>query len=228
MPLVGGGTVLQMIKAYRLIWISGRFGGGKTSLAFEIARNYAEDGYKIVTNSKSIWAENIQDHGIDENGHLNSVVILDEGGIVFKRNTQAEQIAAYANKMDIIFLIPSFWPPARKFRVLELQPIWNLTGIGIPYIQYQWRVSVGGFKDEGSFGWLFPQNIYGVYSRQDPGGKTDQIVDFLIREKDKFRAMHGADKIRKVGDDTMAGAQLFSDSVDAMEEKLDNFSSLLE
>lgn len=228
MGLVGGGTVLQMIQAYRLIWISGRFGGGKTSLAFELARNYAEKGYKIITNTKSIWGEDLSQIGIDENGHLGSVVVLDEGGIVFKRNTQAEQIAAYAAKMDVIFLIPSFWPPARKFRVLELQPIWNLTGIGIPYIQYQWRVQVGGFKDEGSFGWLFPQGIYGVYSRQDPGGKTDQIVEFLTEEKDKFRKMHGADKVRKVGDDSMAAAELFSDSIDAMEEGMEGFSSLLE
>lgn len=232
MGLVNAGSVLQMVRNYRLVWLSGRFSGGKTSLAFEMARNYAEMGYRIITNTKSIWADDLEKTKMEDGGHVRAVVILDEGGTEFKRNSQVEEITAYSAKMDLIFLVPSFFPPANKFQVLEIQPVWNLKPIGIPYIQYKWSVKVGNFKDQGSFGWLFPQSIYGVYSRQDPGAKTDQIVDWLVERKDQFRELHGksrgSDKLSKMEKSGMAEAELFSDSVESLKEGISEFTTLFD
>lgn len=233
MGLINAGAVLGMIQSYRLVWLSGRFSGGKTSVAFEIAKHFGNSGYRIITNTKSVWADNPEECYLDKDGHLRAVIILDEGGTEFKTNNQVEEISAYSAKMDMIYLVPSFFPPARKFQVLEIQPIWNLKPVGIPYIQYRWSVKVGNFKDEGSFGWFFPQGIWGVYSRQDPGAKTDQIVQLLIERKNQFREMHGKsrgafDGVSGMENSSMAGAELLSDAVEGLEEGISEFTSLFD
>lgn len=233
MALMNAGAVLQMIQNYRMVWLSGRFSGGKTSLAFEIAKYFGGMGYRIITNTKSIWADNPLDVELDKHGHLKAVVILDEGGTEFKTNNQVEQISAYCAKMDIIFLVPSFFPPARKFQVLEIQPVWNLKPVGIPYIQYNWAVQVGTFKDKGAFGWFYPQSIFGVYSRQDPGAYTDSIVNFLIQRKEEFRSLHGKsrgafDGIPEMGRVGLEGQELFSDAVEGLERGISEFSSIFD
>ena len=172
MGLINEGSVMGAITNYRLVWIGGRFSGGKTSLAFAIAAYYGDFGYRIITNCQSVWADDPQkvkllEQGNDA-GHLKAVILLDEGGIEFETNKQVSEISAYAAKMDMIFLVPSFNPPARKFQVLSIQPVWNLKPVGIPYIHYKWTVQLGSFKEEGSFGWWFPQEVFVVYSRQDP------------------------------------------------------------
>ncbi len=231
MGLMNAGSVLQMIQNYRLIWLSGRFSGGKTSLAFAIAEYYAQMGYRIITNTKCIWADNPYECELNKDGHLHAVVILDEGGTEFNTNKQVMEISAYSAKMDIIFLVPSFFPPARKFQVMEIQPVWNLKSVGIPYIHYQWGVHVGNFKDQGSFGWLFPQSVYGVYSRQDPGARTEAIVKVLVKRKEEFRQLHGAtrpefDSISSMGKATKE--EILADSIAGLEEGISNFTSIFD
>jgi len=232
MGLINAGSILAMNQNYRMVWVSGRFSGGKTSLAFEVARNFGDMGYRIITNTKSVWADRPDECLLDKDGHLKAIVILDEGGTEFKTNSQVEQISAYSAKMDIIFLVPSFFPPARKFQVLEIQPVWNLKPIGIPYIHYRWSVAVGNFKDQGSFGWFFPQSIWGIYSRQDPGAFTDEIVHLLIKRKNEFRQLHGKtrgiDSIPGMERSGLEGAELFSDAIEGLEEGISAFTSLFD
>ena len=44
MSFVGASGLLQLIQSYRLVWIGGRFSGGKTSFALRIAEEFLQDG----------------------------------------------------------------------------------------------------------------------------------------------------------------------------------------
>jgi len=141
-------SCLGSVSLYRLVWICGKFGGHKTSFSFAIAEEYLKQGYRLITNCKSVWADDIKDIELNENNQLKAVIILDEGGHYFQSSRQIEQIASYANKMDCIYLFPSFFPPARSAQIFQIQPIFSFKMTGIPLIIYRWRVKLGGFEDK--------------------------------------------------------------------------------
>lgn len=191
MALINAEPILGVLDMYRLIWISGRFGGHKTALAFQIAKRYLDRGYKLATNTRTIWADDLDKIQLNKNNQLKTVCILDEGGLYFKAGRQVEQIAAYAAKMDVIYIIPSFWPPTRAAQIINIQPIVSLKATGLPVIIYKWRVDIGSFKEKGWFAWWNPKEIYGVYSRQDPGDEPDAIIRFLTDRSNEYRQRYG-------------------------------------
>jgi hypothetical protein len=190
--LIGGEQFVSIVEYYRLVWIGGRFGGHKTSFAFRVARDFLDRGYRLITNAKSIWTDEMQDVKLDEKTkHLHAVVILDEGGLSFKAKQQVETIAAYANKMDVIFMFPSFFPPTRAAQVVVAQPVFSFHNIGLPLVVFKWRVKIAAFEDSGTFMWFKPSEVYGVYSRQDPGAKATEIVRWLHEKTVEFEQAHG-------------------------------------
>lgn len=197
MGLINGGSVLELVRAYRLCWLTGKFSGGKTSFAHYMAKTFLDEGYRYVTNNASIWADDLREVQLfpaddDRHAHhLRAYVVVDEGGLYLKSGKQVEQIAAYAAKMDCIYVIPSFFPPAKDFQVLTIQPLFSFQSTGIPLIVYKWTVRLGGFRDGGWFAWFYPQEIYGTYSRQDPGADPEFIVRFLVTRTGEFREAMG-------------------------------------
>lgn len=211
--------ILGVLDMYRLIWISGRFGGHKTALSFQVAKRYLNKGYRLVTNSKSVWADDLEDVHLNEHNQLHAVVILDEGGLYFKSSRQVEQIAAYAAKMDVIYIFPSFWPPTKSAQVVNIQPVVSLKATGLPIIIYKWMVNIGGFREKGWFAWWNPSEIYGIYSRQDPGNEPDLIIDWLVDKSEEFRTRYGRttnnslSKLVEIteGDKFMESAEIFEE-----------------
>lgn len=226
MPFINAEPCLGIVSSYRLIWIRGKFGGHKTSFAYALAEPYLKQGYRLITNSRSVWADDLSDVDLDENGQLKAIVILDEGGLYFKASRQIEQIAAYCAKMDIIIIIPSYFAPARTAQTLTIQPLFSLKSAGLPVIFYKWNVNQGGFKDKGWFIWTFPQLMYGIYSRQDPGDEPSKIVDFLIDKMTQFRKRYGYnDKVSTM--EQITPEEIFSDSINILSEDLNGFSATL-
>jgi hypothetical protein len=187
--LIGGERVLGILESYRLCWIGGRFGGGKTSLAFRLAQPFLERGYRLLTNIRSVWADDPSDIDfVDDYGHLRLVVIMDEGGLWLKRNAQVEAMAAYAAKMDVIYIISSYFPPASYFRLFKIKVLYGFRHIRIPLVFYRWSLKdVDGFADRGLMIWWNPNEVYGVYSRQDPAADGGEIVEFMAEKVEEFR-----------------------------------------
>lgn len=205
----GGSQVLGLIQEYRLCWICGRFSGGKTSLAYRLAYDWLRRGYRLVTTNASVWGEpyeNVKLQG--DPPKLRAVVILDEGGLYFKASAQIEQVAAFAAKMDCIYLIPSFFPPSKAAQVVTVQPVFGFRAAGIPLIVYTWRTKLGAFDDRGYFIWWRPSEIYGVYSRQDPGAQPDEIVEWLIDKSEEYQAWFRAKYDRKERKNTIRGVDV--------------------
>lgn len=242
MGLIGAGAFQGIIDLYRLLWIGGRPGGFKTSLAFYLARTYLANGYRLVTNCRSPWADEIAAIEPHPDGALRAIVLLDEGGLHFKSSRQVEEIASYSRKMDLIYVISSFWPPARAAQVVTVQPIFNLMGTGLPLVVYKWKVRLGSFEDKGTFLWWDPASIYGVYSTLDPGGGAGKIVSWLVDQKEAYKKRYGRDDditdygqaangISVLDGDVSGGSKaglvdIFADSVAEMAEAAERIASV--
>ena len=176
MALINATPLLGVIQSYRLLWILGKPGGHKTSLSYKFAQEFLEQGYRLITNNRTIWADDYHNVKLNEHNQLKAVINLYEGGLYFKSSRQIENIASYAAKMDCIYFFPSFWPPPKAAQVIRVQPVVSLRATGIPIIIYSYLIDQGGFHDKGWFLLTFPQEIYCIYSRQDPGEDPCEIV----------------------------------------------------
>ncbi len=224
--LVGASNVISMLQEYRLCWISGRFSGGKTSVAYRLAYDFLQRGYRLISTNMSVWSDDFESVTFDSSSgspKLRCVFILDEGGLYFKSTSQIEEIAAFAAKMDCIYIIPSFFPPVRSAQVLIIQPIFGLRGAGVPLVVYKWRVKIGSFSDSGIFFWWRPSEVYGVYSRQDPGDTPEQVINFLIQKTSEYKAYYakqrGKNSVPEVeGSGRFVGASDIDRLVDVAED----------
>jgi hypothetical protein len=193
MSFVNAASIMSVISAYRIVWISGKFGGHKTALAFEIARSYLEKGYRLLTNSRCVWADDFTGLELNDKNQLKAVVVIDEGGLYFDNTRQIKQMAAYAAKMDVVYIFPSFFPPPTIAQVVNIQTVVSLKATGLPVIIYKWVIRLGQFKEQGWFFWWDPSSIYGIYSRQDPGELPDKLRDYLVRQSEEYRKRYGRD-----------------------------------
>lgn len=192
--LLNADEMYPIIEAYRLCWISGRFGGHKTSLAFYLAKHWLDHGYRLITNAASVWSDDLDSTLLNEQNKLHAVLILDEGGLDFKQSKQIEMIASYARKMDMLYILPSYSEPTRSARVVTIQSVWTLQSIGIPLVVYKWNVHLAEQRTHGFFMWLLPSEIYGIYDTLDPGQECSEIIAWVIARKEEFLKRYGRER----------------------------------
>jgi hypothetical protein len=177
----------ELLRQYRIAWLSGRFGAGKTAMAVAMAEYLASKyGYRVYSNFPLVFNE--FDTGIKGSKVLHAVVILDEAGLemVARLNTLSDRMIAYTRKMDVIFLLPSFIPPGPRLRFLQFYPILNLTGAGIPMAVYGWRVNLAGFKGNGSFLVIRPERIYRMYNSFVAQERTEDLYNEIVKRVENF------------------------------------------
>lgn len=186
MPLVNGGVAISQVRGFRMVWYPGRFGAGKSAIAFRIAYELAINyGYKIISNQECVWNEiNPPDWKYDEHGNmtLGLIAVVDEGGLWVQDEVEAMEYLAFAGKMDLIVGLPSITEPCDIFSSLTIQPMYNFRSIGVPYNVYEWRVSQQKAKFRGGFAWAGMEEIYGTYSTLNPSSDPRGILHYL-REK---------------------------------------------
>jgi hypothetical protein len=177
-----------------------------------------------LTNVRSVWADDpSQLDFVDEYGHLRLVVIMDEGGLWLKRNAQVEAMAAYAAKMDVVYIISSYFPPASYFRIFKIKVLYGFRHIRIPLVFYRWSLrDVEGFADKGLLIWWNPSEVYGVYSRQDPAADGNEIVDFMANKVEEFRKHYDRSRRRfRKSDDKVSMEEVVADFADVVAEMKD-------
>jgi hypothetical protein len=226
--LLGADQFIDIVRDYRLVWIRGRYSGFKTSFAVYLAETYLKKGYRLISNARTVWNDTLEDVQLLENGMLRAVMLLDEGGLYFKAGKQLEEIAAYSAKMDCIYIFPSFFPPVKAAQVVTVQPVYSYRRIGIPLVKYEWNVRLGNFNESGKFFWLFPQEIYGLYSRQDPGANPDAIKGHLVAMVEQFKEKYGhggGDGIREM-ESEISTTDILSDVAQSFSETADRWETL--
>ena len=214
--------------SYRLCWITGRYGSGKTSVAYMLSKGYLEKGYRLVSNNRCVWADALDDVKPFPDGKLKCIVILDEGGLMLEDNDQVKEAAAYAAKMDIIYIIPSYFAPPRAAQVMTIQAVFNFKSAGIPLVAYRWSIRMGAFNDKGFFLWWNPKEIYGIYSRSDPGARLGKIISWVAERKNEYRNIWGYDEEHSLSVVENEGREIkqFKDSIEAFTDGVDRLQAL--
>lgn len=158
--------LLEYIMNYRKVWIRGRLGYGKTSLAFIIAeallRERLVDG--IVSNCPNQFPTSLS--GPDDGTLFNKCVVYDEAGQELDARTSMSNSKAYgafARKLGIVYLFPSVVPVDRRLRDVEISPAYKM--LGKTKYNYVITASAGTEKDktQGSFS-VDIKSVYGKYS----------------------------------------------------------------
>lgn len=195
MPFLAANVAFATLHGYRMVWIPGAFGNGKTLLAFGIyAQYFRPRGYRLVSNTRSIWTEErLEDVSLDKNGHLKVFILIDEGGQFFTDGDDIRELLRNPRKMDYILCFPSFHPPHRSAQIYQIQPTWSFRSAGIPLINYDWYVKIGQYKAKGNFKWFLFQELFGTYSSQNPGASPATIRKWLGKQNELFRASYGYD-----------------------------------
>ena len=167
-------------RAYKFLWLRGRTGGGKTSLAFALALSLLRDGLvkRIYSNIPSVG--DFPEWGKDG---LNSAYVIDEGGLFMKSSKQFQTVAGALRKAGNYVIISSVIPPAREFATLSVERKMNLsTVIGYPIWVYEYELSSGSTRDKGTFAWLNPQSVWGLYDTDFYPSDDGGIEEFLLDE----------------------------------------------
>jgi len=183
------------LHGYRMVWLPGAFGNGKTLCAVGMyAQYFRPRGYRLVSNLQTIWTEpDLQSVCMDVDGKLKVFVLIDEGGQYFEDADDIKDVMRNPRKMDYVLCFASFMPPARLAQIFQIQPTWSYRSAGIPYIHYEWSAKVGHYKNKGHFGWWFFQEMFGTYSSSSPAGSPATIRRWLVEQNLEYRRRWGYD-----------------------------------
>jgi hypothetical protein len=183
MGLVGADEFLRYVELTRYLWISGRFGGGKTALAFEIAGSLidTERFTHLYSNCASVWADDPSRLQLREGLYADSAIVLDEAGLFVRDNKTAQRWLAFLRKFNIVLILPSFAPPAPSFQNLRVRRLLDGGAFGLPFWLYGWKYEDRDIKEGGRFFWWQPADIFGTYDTQSIPSDADELLNMLDR-----------------------------------------------
>lgn len=165
MGLQGAGLVLRYIYNYRICWIGGRFGGGKTSLAYRLAYDLKKKFpfRYVLSNVKDVWSDKPEDVVLRDGVFVDAIIILDEGGGFITTAKEADMWVEFLRKINVVLLLPSVRPPHRDMRTLTVRRDVNWQSLGVPCWAYTAKLDSGDIEEKFNFRWWHPNEIIGVY-----------------------------------------------------------------
>ncbi len=215
--LLGAGRVYELIEDNRLCWITGRLRGGKTSLAYRLFPHFGQRGYRLVTNNRSVWADDMNDVHLLDDGKLWSYILIDERDPSLKRSSVVDEYTKMAGKMEIVVVLSSFQEPHREAQLFTIQALPAFGPIGIPVRPYVYEVRHRSVKEKGYFYWVNYSECNGIYSTQDPSGGIASLSDWVSSAVQEFRLFYGRDTDQVSPMDQAGGfIDLFLDAVSEM------------
>lgn len=184
MPFYNADPFITAMRNYRLVYIDGRYGGGKTALAFRLAYELViRWKYRyIMSNTLSVWNDDPKKVYLQNNNggmEVNGVLVLDESGEFMESRSAVKEWLSFNRKIDTIMLLPSFLPPSRDVRILTVQRIFNANIIGIPAWFFRWEIDKGSVRDGGVFAWWKPFEIFGIYDTRGMPTDANILLDMV-------------------------------------------------
>lgn len=179
--------LLRYCELFRVVWLAGRYGGGKTSLAVYLAGQLERSGAVrcLAANFalKGPWREVGVYDGFDDliEDREGCAVVFDEAWseLGIGATPQAvKKYLAFLRKRQSVLLMPSVIPLARTVRVLQVTRLFNGFSLGLPVWLYRYVVDVGSRKPERSnFWWWYPQRVWGEYDSKEVPGDTWRVYE---------------------------------------------------
>lgn len=172
-----GGQFLKLLLAFRVVALTGRYGGGKTLLSVFIAYWLLATG-----NAKKIVSNIPIEHNADDGGDLiDTVIQLDESWQYIQSKQEVLNYAAYLRKINSYLLLPSVFDVPARLSFFTCTRLVNLQNVGLPIWVYRWQLnSRGAAREKGLFYLINPQRIYGLYDTKyvpgDDGGISKRLL----------------------------------------------------
>jgi len=178
------------LEQYRVIFIGGAFGSGKTLLSVALAERLKRRGYRVIANFPCLLNDDITPDMLS--GIKKTVLIFDEGGARLldarswnsKENKDFLHTIDYCRKNDIYFIIPSATTVDKRARRLSIQA--NLRGkrflstFGLS--PFCWPFFAVPEQDIGfSFMLFFPYAYFPLYSTLSIPGIYEDALSIVIQ-----------------------------------------------
>lgn len=174
--LIGASTFWGMFTNFRVLLLEGRYGGGKTSLAFLLAAKLLAEGRvdNVVSNIPSSLTG-----GVDGLSRP-SAIVLDESWIYIEGRKDALDYAGFVRKFEHFLILPSVFDINPRLSAFSCWRIFNAYSLGLPIWFYRWNLRKR-VKESGIFGVLNPKAIFGHYPTKFVAGTDGGIADELAK-----------------------------------------------
>ena len=157
---------LTLLDLYRFVWISGRYGGGKTLLSVAFADALLRSGRvsRIFSNFPFKLSSPLPSSPDDIR---DSCVIFDEAWLYFDSRSRnwsfVSAVLAYLRKRNVYLLLPSVFPLDKRLRQVCAQRVAAFSRLlpGLPWL-YSFSVGWGVYSDRHFF-LLFPSRYFSLY-----------------------------------------------------------------
>lgn len=165
-----------MLLNFRVVWVTGRYGAGKTSLAFLCGAKLLAEGYaeNVISNIPCSFGS-----GVDVLSRP-SAIILDESWIYIEGRQDVYDYAGFVRKFNHYLLLPSVFPVHARLSYFSVQRVFNAYTLGIPAWWYRWNLRSKDVKEQGYFGIFNPKAIFGHYPTDfvagDDGGISSELA----------------------------------------------------
>lgn len=200
-------NLLNYTRNYRVLFVDGRYGGGKTSLGFKLAEELCRKfGFRyILSNVECVWNTPLDEVVLRDGRYIDAVFVLDEGGMYLETSAVARQWLAYLRKLNIVLIVPSVIPPSSIMQRLTVQRLLNMYVFGVPVWYYGLYLRSGRNKSDDKFGWLHPSEIFGIYDTEGmPQEASEQLAQLQKWTKEVQKVMGYASRGLSIEDATLA------------------------
>lgn len=186
MPLYNTQNFMHLLSGWRLCWLGGKLGGGKTSFAFRLAYDLMlQHGYRyLFSNCHSVWNDEPSEAVLRPNERgipqfLDAVFILDEAGQFMGTASEAKEWTAFLRKLNVIVILASNASPHSSVKFLTVQRTLNMVKFGLPFWLYRWTLESMMIEEQGVFLWRNPSEIFGIYDTDAFPDEATELGNFL-------------------------------------------------
>lgn len=210
---IGGQLFWDTFTAFRICWLRGRFGGGKTALAVLMsARLLAEKRVKQVVSNMPVTFAVSPVAPLEE-----SAILLDESWVYLETRKDVYDYAAFVRKFNHYLLLPSVFPVHNRLAFFFVQRVFNGYTVGLPVWFYRWGLRDKDVKEYGYFGLWHPKAVYFHYPTKAVAGDDGGISEVLA-ETNKAAGFKGTRKEHKRASVTVDG------DLSDLSETMDDFT----
>lgn len=185
---LGGQVFWDMVTAFRVLKIEGRYGAGKTSLAFIVAaRLFAEGRVKrTISNIPCTFAQNtvpdgngsyVVDGGIIPVPLFEAAIVLDEAWIYIEDRRDVLDYAGFVRHYEHFLILPSVMDIHPRLSFFTAQRVFNGYTVGLPIWFYRWDIRQKRVREMGYFAIQNPTAIFGHYAKKFTAGSDGGISD---------------------------------------------------